>query len=319
MGTVLMVVVTAASATSCGGDHNTFAPNGSQASRIAAIGWFMVVTAAIIAGGFYALLVYGLVRGGRGRRLRSESGLVIAGGIMLPTVVIVALSVFTLNALNDRTGEDAVHIEVVGHQFWWEVNYTDENFTTANEFEIPVGRPVDLTLRSADVIHSFWVPDLAGKIDMVPGHTNHLELDAESPGEYRGQCAEYCGIQHANMAFVVRAVAEDDYDAWTAQQSQPARRPETDSEKQGEQAFVRLPCASCHAIRGTEASGKVAPDLTHLANRQTLAAGALPMDAGHLGGWIANAQTIKPGNLMPPVPLTPDELRSLIDYLGSLR
>jgi cytochrome c oxidase subunit 2 len=303
---------------SCSGDHDVLSPQGSQADGIAALGWFMIATATVIAVVFLGLLGYGLTRGGL-RAWRPGDGFVVAGGIVLPLAVIVVLTGLSLNQLNDRVPADAVHIEVIGHQFWWEVHYPDDGVTTANELAIPVGRPVELTLRSVDVQHSFWVPGLAGKIDLYPGHTNHLLLDAHSPGRYRGQCAEFCGIQHAQMIFEVTAEPADRYDAWVRAQAAPAAEPATDDQRAGRDALVQGTCGSCHAVRGTGARGDKGPDLTHLASRQTIGAGAAPLNRGNLGGWIANAQTIKPGNNMPPVPLTPDELRHILDYLESLR
>ena len=243
---------------SCGGDHDVFSGAGQGGRRISAIGWFMVITATVIAMGFYVLLAWALLRGGR-RRAWSENRVVLAGGVALPAVVIVALTVLTLGALDSRGGAGAVHIEVIGHQYWWEVRYPDDGVVTANEFRIPVGRPVEVTLTSDDVIHSFWVPALAGKIDMVPGRTNHLTLTAERAGVYRGQCAEYCGLQHAQMAFFVRASPPADYERWLRQQAEAARAPETASERAGLEAFEQLPCASCHTIRGTAAAGNARP------------------------------------------------------------
>jgi cytochrome c oxidase subunit II len=309
----------AALASGCAGNHDVFSPHGAGASRISTIGWVMVITSGAIAVFFLGLLVWALVRGGVRPPWRAENGLVVAGGILLPVAVIVALSVLTLNALNDRRPAGAEHIEVVGHQFWWEIVYTDRGAVTANELRIPVDRPVDITLRSADVIHSFWVPGLDGKIDMVPGQTNHLTIQAHDLGDYRGQCAEYCGIQHAWMIFSVQVTSSADYESWVAQQAAPAAPADTTSQEDGQRAFSTLSCASCHTIRGTDAHGTLGPDLTHLASRSTLGAGVVPNDRGHLGGWIANSQAIKPGNLMPAIPMQPDQLQSLLDYLQSLR
>jgi cytochrome c oxidase subunit 2 len=303
----------------CSSNHDVLDPHGAGASRTSTIGWFMIATSGLIALVFLTLLVWALLRGGRGRPWRAENGLVIAGGVMLPVVVISALTVFTLNALNDRAHDGAEKVEVVGHQFWWEIRYPDRDVVTANQLVIPVDREVDLTLESADVIHSFWVPGLDGKIDMVPGQTNHLTITAHDEGAYHGQCAEYCGLQHAWMLLDVQVVSSGDYDAWVAQQAAPAARPSTASERSGAAAFTELPCASCHTVRGTDADGTAGPDLTHLASRPSLGAGVVPNDRGHLGGWIANSQTIKPGNLMPPVPMDPAQLQGLLDYLESLR
>jgi cytochrome c oxidase subunit 2 len=311
-------LVVAASATACTRDHQVFRGAGEGGGRISTIGWFMTATSGAIAIVFLGLLVWAMVRGGTRPAWLPENGFVIAGGIVLPAAVIIALTAFSLTALDQRDAPGAVQIEVVGHQFWWEVRYPGTGVTTANEFRIPVGEDVRLTLRSDDVIHSFWLPDLDGKIDMIPGQTNHLTLHATRAGVYRGQCAEYCGLQHARMAFFVRASPPAEFRRWLDHEARPARAPATATQRAGREAFEQLPCASCHTIRGTSADGTLGPDLTHLAERSTLAAGVVPNDRGNLGGWIANSQTIKPGNLMPPIPMEPGQLQDLLDYLEHL-
>jgi cytochrome c oxidase subunit 2 len=189
---------------------------------------------------------------------------------------------------------------------------------TANEIHVPAGRPVRLRLSSADVIHSFWVPQLMPKTDLIPGQVNETWLTANRPGIYRGQCAEYCGLQHALMAFLVVADGPAAFDRWVALQRAPAAEPAGTLATRGRQVLERTSCATCHTVRGTSARGTAGPDLTHLASRQQLGAGAVPNTPGHLGGWIANSQTIKPGNLMPPQPLTSEELQALIAYLETL-
>jgi cytochrome c oxidase subunit 2 len=218
-------------------------------------------------------------------------------------------------------GDDALHIEVTGEQWWWRVHYLDGSrrvdFATANEIRIPAGKPVDLTLRSADVIHSFWVPTLAGKLDMIPGKANRLRIAADLPGTYRGQCAEYCGGPHGFMAFLVVAQPEAEYAAWAEAQRAPARP--IQGTEQG-RAIFEADCTACHAIRGTSAVGTRGPDLTHIGSRLTLGAARLPLDAGTLATWIASNQHLKPGNLMPQFThYSRDELRALVGYLESLR
>jgi cytochrome c oxidase subunit 2 len=177
---------------------------------------------------------------------------------------------------------------------------------------------VRLRLSSVDVVHSFWVPQLAPKTDLIPGQVNETWLTANRPGTYRGQCAEYCGLQHAQMAILVVAEPPDAFDRWVALQRGPAAVPAGTLATRGRQVLERTSCAACHTVRGTSARGTVGPDLTHVASRQQLGAGAAPNTPGHLGGWIANSQTVKPGNLMPPQPLTPEQLQALIAYLESL-
>jgi cytochrome c oxidase subunit 2 len=281
--------------------------------------------------------------GGRGREGegRPESERVgarwmIYGGVLFPAVVLGAVLVFTLRTLgavvvpadalpgageSPRPGQ--IVIEVVGRQYWWEVRYLDAApsnvFETANELRVPAGRPVYLRLRSEDVIHSFWVPGLQGKMDAIPGRTNVLRFEAERPGVWRGQCAEYCGVQHAKMALVVVAEPEDRWAAWLAAQRAPAAEPADSAGLAARDAFLGSACALCHAVRGTPAGGNLGPDLTHVASRLTLAAGTLPNNPGNLRGWIADPQGHKPGNKMPAVPLAADELHTIARYLETLR
>jgi cytochrome c oxidase subunit II len=214
-------------------------------------------------------------------------------------------------------------IEVNGRQWWWDVRYSNPTpsqiVTTANEIHIPVGRPIGFRLGSADVIHSFWVPNLHGKMDMIPGRTVETWLQADRPGVYRGQCAEYCGHQHAHMALVIIAEPEDQFQAWYQSQLQPAAAPDTESRINGQKVFLSRPCVMCHNIRGTDAGGRVGPDLTHIASRETIAAGTLHNTREHLALWILNSQNVKPGNRMPPIPLSDNDLNSLLDYVQSLK
>ena len=214
-------------------------------------------------------------------------------------------------------------VEVTGRQWWWEMKYDDPTpsrmLTTANELHIPVGRPVRIVTQSYDVIHSFWVPKLHGKQDMIPGYKNVLWLRADRPGVYRGQCAEYCGHQHAHMAFDVIAESPAEFARWYESQLAPSAPPTDSSAQHGQTVFMSNACIMCHAIGGTPAASRVGPDLTHLASRRTLAAGTLPNTRGHLAGWIVDPQGIKPGARMPSNQLTPDDLNALLDYLRSLK
>ncbi|MGV7210673.1 c-type cytochrome [Oxalobacteraceae bacterium A2-2] len=226
-------------------------------------------------------------------------------------------------ALAQLPAAGAVRIELTGHQWWWEARYLDEDlarsFSTANELHLPVGRAAIITLRSDDVIHTFWVPGLHGKKDMIPGRSAELRLRADQPGVYRGQCAEFCGLEHAQMAMLVVAESPEAYGRWAAGQRAPAAPPSDAGSQRGLRVFMDSGCASCHAIAGTEARGRLGPDLSHLASRQTIAAGALPNQRGHLGGWIVDAPRIKRGAAMPPNVLHPDDLQALLDYLEDLQ
>jgi cytochrome c oxidase subunit 2 len=306
--------------TGCSGSHDVFDADGAGSERIARIGIFMLLTAAVIGAAFLAALAWGLFRRRRPvtGAMRGERGFIVAGGIVLPVAVIAALTAMSLNTLNDPP-RHTVRIEVIGHQFWWEVRYPDDHVVTANELHVPVGEPVALTLRSADVVHTFWVPNLGPKLDMTPGHVNHLSLTAKRTGTYRGQCAEFCGLAHALMIFSVHVDSATRYRSWLQHEAAPAASPDTSLERDGLEAFSELPCASCHAIRGTTATADDGPDLTHLAERTTIGAGALRNTEGNLAGWMANSHTSKPGSLMPPVPMSPDQLRALLAYMRSLR
>jgi cytochrome c oxidase subunit 2 len=238
-------------------------------------------------------------------------------------LALLGADVFTSRAIARMPLKDAVNIELVGHQWWWEARYKDTDptreFTTANELHIPVGRPVVVTLRSSDVIHSLWVPNLHGKKDLIPGRTAIMRLRADKPGTYRGQCAEFCGLEHALMVLLVSAEPPAQYEAWAAKQRQPAPPPADDQQARGLQVFLGTSCVMCHTISGTTAQGKLGPDLTHLASRQTIAAGTLPNNRGHLAGWIADPQSLKPGVNMPANALAPDDLQALLAYLESLK
>jgi cytochrome c oxidase subunit 2 len=246
----------------------------------------------------------------------------VAASIVLLLVLLVA-SVATDRALAQLPLRDAVHIELTGHQWWWSVRYDDADpsrvFDTANEMHIPVGRPVILTLRADDVVHTLWLPNLAGKKDLIPGRTATLTLRADRPGMYRAQCAEFCGFGHAWMALPVTAEAPAQYEAWAARQRQPAPTPTDPQLLRGQQVFLGTTCVMCHAVVGTEAAAQRAPDLTHLAGRATLGAGVLPNDAQHLAAWISNPHAHKPGVNMPPHAFAKDDLQALVAWLGSLQ
>jgi cytochrome c oxidase subunit 2 len=245
----------------------------------------------------------------------ARRGAIVAGGIAFPAVVLLALLVYTLvraNALS--AGEPALRVEVTGHQWWWHVSYLAPDgavdFVTANELRIPLGQPVEIRLRSADVLHSFWVPSLAGKLDLIPGKDNRLIISASRAGTFRGQCAEYCGGPHAQMAFYVVAQDEQSFDRWRQGQRLPAASAND---------LFNARCAACHTVRGTAASGTLGPDLTHVGGRVSIGAGILPNNRGALAGWIASSQHLKPGNLMPSFrELSGEELAALAAYLESL-
>jgi cytochrome c oxidase subunit 2 len=259
----------------------------------------------------------------------------IGAGIVFPALILGVIQLLTMRTLNAVAmpshsvesadappRSDELAVLVTGLQFWWRVEYLDvdpaRRFETANEIRIPVGKPVTIRLRSDDVIHSFWVPGLHGKMDLVPGRTNAISIRADSAGTWRGQCAEFCGSQHTQMAFMVVALNEADWNAWTAHQRLPAKAPVDSVSRANADVFLASGCVLCHSVRGTPARARAGPDLTHVASRLTLAAGSLPNTVGHRYGWIANPQAIKPGSAMPAITMTAAELHAIVRYLGTL-
>lgn len=245
-------------------------------------------------------------------------------GLALTVIALGAFGAWTMTTLASIRLPGAapeVRIEVTAHQWWWEVRYQENGearaFTTANEIHIPVGEPVEVTLVSEDVIHSFWVPALAGKTDLIPGQINRTWLEADTPGVYRGQCAEYCGLQHAHMGFRVVGQPRREFDEWREHQLRPAPEPETEAQQMAENAFV-MNCGACHAVRGTIARGALGPDLSHLMGRETLASGMLANTVPNLSGWIADPQHLKPGTTMPNPDLSGRQLHAIREFLLTL-
>ena len=304
------------------GIQSALNPQGPDAALIAEISWVLFAGSALIFVAVMALLAWALWR--RPAWLGSHA-MILAGGVAFPFVVLSALLAYSLvraAALEPRE-PPALRIAVVGHQWWWRVSYLDAagavDFVTANELRLPVGRSVEVELRSEDVLHSFWVPSLAGKLDLIPGKDNRLRLRADAAGVLRGQCAEYCGGPHAQMALFVVAQEETDFEAWRRAQRRAATPPQSDSLARGQELFLAH-CAACHTVRGTPAAGELGPDLTHVGSRLSIGAGILPNNAGTIGGWIASSQHIKPGNLMPSFGrFSGEELRALAGYVESLR
>jgi cytochrome c oxidase subunit 2 len=250
----------------------------------------------------------------------------VAASVGLTVVILIGLlvaSISTGRAVGSLPNSNAVSVSIIGHQWWWEIQYEDvvpsRRVVTANELHIPTNRPIVLNVTSRDVIHSFWVPNLQGKRDLIPGYTTAIWLQANRPGRFRGQCAEFCGMQHAHMALEVIAESDQDFQGWLDGMRQPARDPPDSISRAGRNVFMQARCAGCHTVRGTDAAGQAAPDLTHIAARSTLGAGTLTNTPEHLATWIQDPQRSKPGNQMPPNPLPPDDIQALIAYLESLR
>jgi cytochrome c oxidase subunit 2 len=322
----------------CGGIQSALDPAGPGAARIGSIWWLMLIVCAAVYVAVMAMLLWAIARR---RRRGPESmaaalvpepqrerrlGQVVGVGVALTSAILVVfvLASFQVGrALTAHPAAPAVRIAITAQRWWWDVRYQDavpsNSFATANEIHIPVGRPVELTLRSVDVIHSFWVPNLHGKKDLIPGQINTLYIQADRPGVFRGQCAEFCGLQHANMALYVVAEPEEEFARGQKQQRQPAPEPATDARRRGHDVFMASSCVLCHAISGTPAGGVTGPNLTHVASRLSLAAGTLPNTRAYLTSWVIDPQRHKPGNNMPPNLLRADDLQALLSYLETLR
>jgi cytochrome c oxidase subunit 2 len=312
----------------CGGDQSPLAPKSGPSREIADLFWGMLAAAGVVFAGAVVLLLLAWRRRDRGLPFVGEregviNGLVIAFGIVIPVVALVTLfAVADVNVVRDSDAPQAattrLTVEVIGRQWFWDVRYPGTTAVTANEIHIPARTRVNLVAETADVIHSFWVPELNRKIDMVPGKRNRILLYAEHPGRYRGQCAEFCGLQHANMSLYVFADPPARFRAWLARLQQAAPAPVADA-RRGQQVFMSRACADCHTIAGTPAHGAVGPDLSHLASRTTLAALTLPNRPDELARWIQDPQHFKPGNKMPGLALSGAEVRALVAYLETLR
>jgi cytochrome c oxidase subunit 2 len=330
-GRVLLVAVVAilspATAWAAGG-QNVLHPASHQEHEISVLWWVMLAGSAVGFAVICFLILLGWFRRHReslpfGGGERAGTAIVIGMGIFLPIGLLSALFAWSDIFLIKTTEAPAANstklsVDVVGHQWFWAVSYP-RGAVTANEIHIPARTRVELRTTTADVIHSFWVPELNRKADSIPGRVNRIVLDADRVGTYRGRCAEFCGLQHAHMSLLVFADPPDRFRAWLANERKPARRPTSALERRGEQLFESMTCAGCHTIRGTPADGTVGPDLTHVAGRTTLASATIPNDRSHLAHWIQDPQFFKPGAKMPGFTLTETERDALVAYLESLR
>jgi cytochrome c oxidase subunit 2 len=319
----------------CSGNQSSLNPAGDQAHSISQLWWLFCIVMSVI----YALVLFSTVIAISKRapkdiapilspNPKSERRLTITVGSFVGVTVII-LFVFLINdfvsgremhTLNDP---NPLRIQITGHQWWWEVQYENDKpsdiVTTANEIHLPVGEAVKFDLQATDVIHSFWAPNFDGKKDLVPGHPTTLWFRPTKIGTFYGQCAEFCGLQHAHMRFVVVVESEKDFQSWLKAQSETAHSPSDDLQKHGQEVFLNGSCILCHKISGTPARGTVGPDLSHIGSRQMLAAGTLPNTRGHLGGWILDAPRIKPGVRMPQNTMSPADLQALLAYLENLK
>jgi cytochrome c oxidase subunit 2 len=307
--------------------HSVNLPAGPQAAVIHGLWELMLWTAIAVFVVTMLAVALALVRPptrpdrDAGQTTARAVSLAMAATVLVLSVLLVK-SVLTGRDVGTTAPGETI-ITVTGHQWWWEVEYWDRvpsrRTVTANEIHIPVGRPVVFNLTSRDVIHSFWAPSLQGKRDLIPGHRTTMGLQADQVGQFRSQCAEFCGMQHAHMALTITVEPIADLERWLDSRRQPAREPNDAAQRHGQQVFMSTRCAACHRIAGTPALGQVAPDLTHIASRPTLGAGTLPNTREHLAQWIRDPQAVKPGNQMPATDLPPEDLDALVSYLESLR
>ncbi|WP_061138102.1 cytochrome c oxidase subunit II [Caballeronia fortuita] len=311
-------------------------PAGIQASRILDLWHLTLAVCCVVFAAILLACLIAMIRTPRANRA-TPADLSVAGrreprvrfwvaaATGVSTLLLVGLllaDVLTDRALSRLPVDQALRIDMTGYQWWWQARYLADGdtpgFTLANELHVPVGRPVVVSLKAADVIHTFWVPNLHGKKDMIPGRDATIEFRADKAGVYRGQCAEFCGYEHALMAFQVVADPPAQYEAWAARQRTPSAAPSEDIAMRGRDVFMGQDCARCHTVRGTDAHGTIGPDLTHVASRQFIAAGTLANNRGNLAGWIVDPRTLKPGTAMPPTRLAPDDLQALLTWMETL-
>lgn len=330
-----------ASLTACGGaQQSAVDPAGTQSAKIALLWWFLLALLGLIFVAVLAVLFLALMRRHRGieqeplEQIHAPSGEtekklqrnVTAASVasVLVLLALIVVSVSTGKAISGLTqNKPGLTIEVTGNQWWWHVRYLNDDASrivvTANELHVPVGVPVTIRGASNDVIHSFWVPSLHGKVDLIPSRITSETFQADHAGRFRGQCAEFCGLQHAHMALWIIAESPEQFQDWMKHQLQPAVTPDHPDTIRGQQVFLTSGCILCHAIQGTPAAAQNGPDLTHFGSRISLAAGTLPNNKGNLAGWIADPQTIKPGNHMATLPIPSPDLQPLANYLESLK
>jgi cytochrome c oxidase subunit 2 len=325
-GAPALVAVAAVVLAACGDERSPsiLDPQGPEARQLADVWWLMFGLAAAVYVVVAGLILFAIVRNRRGDKPSSrlnDHAFVVIGGLVVPVAILAILAVVTVRTTTDvrQPQQGELLIDVEAHDWWWEVRYPASGIVTANEIHVPVGRQVAVSIRTADVIHSFWVPQLAGKLDAIPGQRNVLRFTADRAGVYRGECAEFCGIQHANMNFLVVAEEASRFGQWEQTEVQGAGLPTSDETQRGRVVFERESCAGCHTIRGTSATGTLGPDLTHVGSRRTLGAATIPNNTGNLTGWIEDAQAYKPGNKMPPIHLGVADLRALVAYLEAQR
>jgi cytochrome c oxidase subunit 2 len=323
--TAIALALSASVLTACNArTPSTLDPEGPKARDVTVSWWLLFAVAAFVCVVVTVLAILPLFLRRRARADPDNQGLRFVGifGVAIPAVVFAGVFGLGLVDLSDTASPPSparVTIDVIGHQWWWEFRYAGSDAVTANEVHVPVGVPVELRLSTDDVIHSFWVPRLTPKTDLIPKKVNTTWLTVSEPGTYRGECAEYCGMEHAYMDFVLVAQSSTDYQSWLTHQAQPAAQPTSTLARQGMSLVTTTTCASCHTVRGTPADGDVGPDLTHVGGRPRLGGGVISNDPSHLASWVDDPQLIKPGVKMPPQPLSHRETQAVVAYLEGLK
>lgn len=312
------LVLAGAALGGCAGPQSTLDAHGPVAQGIASSWWLMATAAPLILLVVMALVLFAVLRDPARRRPLPGNAFLVTAGLVVPTLLLASLLVYgtDLGRRITQDADDPLRIQVIGHRWWWEVRYPgDTPVVTANELHLPVGRAVEVELTSTDVIHSFWIPSLAGKLDMIPGQTSTLRLSAGSEGRFRAQCAEFCGPPHAHMGFVATVQPQAQFEEWLLARSRLASVSPQDASR-----FAQLGCADCHAIAGTSAAGTGGPPLTHLGARPTIGAGAAPLNAASLRAWLAShGQSLKPGSNGPRQRLADEDIQALARMLEALR
>lgn len=328
----------------CSSVESTFDAHGPAARSISHLEWFMTILFLVVTLIMWVLIAFAFYRrrGSLAEHEPIEAGggqmWIAIGGIAIPLIVLTVLFVLGLGLLRDfpihgmhgMAHHTAMQqsmkpeILVVGHQWWWEIHYLNDDpslqFTTANELHLPSGRPVNIEVKTDDVMHSFWIPALHGKVDLIPGYTNYIRLEASQPGNYTGQCAEFCGAEHARMRLLAVVQEPDVYQDWLKEQREPAAEPQSPDAVAGEKIFLSGPCSNCHQVRGTGAGGTVAPDLTHIGGRAMIAANSYTNNDAYLEAWVTHAQSLKPEALMPNLTqFSGEQLHDLVAYLRQLQ
>jgi len=322
---LLLTLATCLATAGCGGVQSALSPSGYHADRIASLFWWMTGVALVIWALVIALAIYYAWRATGQRNRRRDRWLILGGGVIFPTVTLTVLLVYGLAMIPEtvaRAPEGSLQVDVTGEQWWWRVRYAgpDGPIVLANEIRLPVGEPVQFRLGSDNVIHSFWVPSLGGKMDMIPGRVTWLTLRPERTGIFRGACAEYCGTSHGLMSFYVEVMEREAFDRWLAHQATPAMPMTNPDAARGAGLFLSNGCGACHTVRGTPATGTIGPDLTHVGGRLSLGAGILETNPDRIRDWLARTAHIKPGVHMPEFGMLPDaDLRALAAYLHGLK